>query len=105
MAYDLATEDELTCPKCHMFGCDCDKPRMIVPKTAAGVCQVCHRSIAACICKSRVEMISRIPATKSGDPAPAHNPEGWVNQALYYYRERDEVGLQRFLRSVFKQQS
>jgi hypothetical protein len=25
-----------------------------------------------------------------------------VNQALYYYRERDEVGLQRFLRSVFK---
>jgi hypothetical protein len=102
MSRDLVSEEELTCPHCHLVGCDCDKPHIVIPKTAAGVCQVCHRSIAACICKSRVEMISRIPATKSGDHVPAHNIEGWVNEALFLYRERDEVGLQRFLRGVFK---
>lgn len=101
MKSDLATSEELGCPKCKKFGCDCDGKRNLLP-LPGDVCAVCRRNKALCICVSHMPyQVMLDEADERRVPPPqdeVQTLEGKVNEAMNYYYSRDAEGLARFIR-------
>jgi hypothetical protein len=56
---DLVTPEEIGCPACGMFGCDCDapEPRRHEPKP----CPACHRARVNGICQCATQVPQAAP--------------------------------------------
>lgn len=92
---DLVTLAEITCTKCGLFGCDCDKPRQAT--ALHNICRVCRRNQVACICTSHV-----LPALSPQQQASELKTqiEGRANQAMRYYYDRDPQAIERMVREL-----
>jgi hypothetical protein len=94
---DLATMDELVCPKCHRFGCKCDVSAVASP--LAQICPVCKRNKVVCICISHAPYA---PPREAEGSVRRTTSESQVNAALGYYYNRDAAGLERFVRELLR---
>lgn len=103
----LCTEAELACPKCRMFGCDCNPPAAPRNRSAmADTCTACHRPKAACICRSH-HPFTPLPDDYQRSRRATHKltkPEvdSRVNEAVALCYDRDFKAVAALVRGWFE---
>ena len=100
---DLKDSFANLCKKCNSEPCVCDSKPL---RTVVGdVCNVCHRHVALCICKSHhdVRVMNDGGLETPMRPARPYSKqyiETLVNEAMLHYYQRDAEGLARWIRRV-----
>jgi hypothetical protein len=98
MARDTAPVSELTCPRCHRIGCDCDQK--------VDICNACRRNKVACICAAAPvltePLIEDARLIRSDRVWTQATIDDLVKQAYrHYYWERDWASIERLIRGIF----